>query len=421
MKQIKSAVILVKVMRESMNFAYQSITVNKMRTFLSLFGITIGIFAIIAVFTILDSLEKNVRDSLESLGDNVVYVQKWPWSMSGDYPWWKYMNRPQPSVEELAEIRTQSQFAKSSAVMLNFTSTVKYGKNSAPSNQIMAISDQYEDIRSFDISEGRYFSPFEIESGRHITVLGNELANELFLGANAVGEILKIGGYNVEVIGVLKKEGKSALGDQSNDNLALIPIGFARSFVDMRMVGLTIMVKAKDGLPTNELIDELRGILRTLRRIKPIEEDDFALNQVSLLKQGIDNIFIMINLAGWIIGGFSILVGGFGIANIMFVSVKERTSIIGIQKALGAKNSFILLQFLYESVLLSITGGAIGLFFIFIGTTLVSNLSEFKISLTFDNILLGLMVSAIIGIISGYAPAWKASRLSPVEAINTKS
>ncbi|MDD2278105.1 MAG: ABC transporter permease [Bacteroidales bacterium] len=421
MKQIKSAVILVKVMRESMNFAYQSITVNKMRTFLSLFGITIGIFAIIAVFTILDSLEKNVRDSLESLGDNVVYVQKWPWSMSGDYPWWKYMNRPQPSVEELAEIRTQSQFAKSSAVMLNFTSTVKYGKNSAPSNQIMAISDQYEDIRSFDISEGRYFSPFEIESGRHITVLGNELANELFLGANAVGEILKIGGYNVEVIGVLKKEGKSALGDQSHDNLALIPIGFARSFVDMRMVGLTIMVKAKDGLPTNELIDELRGILRTLRRIKPIEEDDFALNQVSLLKQGIDNIFIMINLAGWIIGGFSILVGGFGIANIMFVSVKERTSIIGIQKALGAKNSFILLQFLYESVLLSITGGAIGLFFIFIGTTLVSNLSEFKISLTFDNILLGLMVSAIIGIISGYAPAWKASRLSPVEAINTKS
>mgnify|MGYP000957602779 CR=1 FL=1 len=421
MKQIKSMVILVKVMRESMNFAYQSITVNKMRTFLSLFGITIGIFAIIAVFTILDSLEKNVRDSLESLGDNVVYVQKWPWSMSGDYPWWKYMNRPQPSVEELAEIRSQSQFAKASAVMLNFSATVKYGKNSAPRNQIMAISDQYEDIRSFDISEGRYFSPFEIESGRHITVLGNELANELFLGANAVGEILKIGGYNVEVIGVLKKEGKSALGDQSNDNLALIPIGFARSFVDMRMVGLTIMVKAKDGLPTNELIDELRGILRTIRRIKPIEEDDFALNQVSLLKQGIDNIFIMINLAGWIIGGFSILVGGFGIANIMFVSVKERTSIIGIQKALGAKNSFILLQFLYESVLLSITGGAIGLFFIFIGTTLVSNLSEFKISLTFDNILLGLMVSAIIGIISGYAPAWKASRLSPVEAINTKS
>lgn len=421
MKQIKSMVILVKVMRESMNFAYQSIRVNKMRTFLSLFGITIGIFAIISVFTILDSLEKNVRDSLESLGDNVVYVQKWPWSIGGEYPWWKYMNRPQPSLEDLAEIRTRSQFAQSAAIMLNFRNVVKYNRNSVPNAQVMAISEQYDDIRSFEVAEGRYFSPFELVAGRHIVVLGNELAGELFQGASAVGEVVKIGGYNIEVIGVLKKEGKSALGDDSHDNLALIPIGFARSFVDMRSVGLTIMVKAMDGLPTEELIDELRGILRTFRRIKPIEDDNFALNQVSLLKQGIDNIFVMINLAGWIIGGFSILVGGFGIANIMFVSVKERTNIIGIQKALGAKNSFILLQFLYESVLLSITGGAIGLFFIFVGTTLVSNLSDFSISLTFDNILLGLLVSAIIGIISGYAPAWKASRLSPVEAINTKS
>jgi putative ABC transport system permease protein len=421
MKQIKSIVILVKVMRESINFAYQAISVNKMRTFLSLFGITIGIFAIIAVFTILDSLEKNVRESLESLGDNVVYVQKWPWSIGGEYPWWKYMNRPQPSLEDLAEIRSRSQFAQSAAIMLNFRTAIKYDRNSAPNGQVMAISDQYDEIRSFDIAEGRYFSPFELATGRHIVILGNELASELFQGANAVGEVLKIGGYNVEVIGVLKKEGKSALGDDSHDNLALIPIDFARSFVDFRRVGLTIMVKAIDDMPASELIDELKGILRTFRRLKPVEDDNFALNQVSLLKQGIDNIFIMINLAGWIIGGFSILVGGFGIANIMFVSVKERTNIIGIQKALGAKNSFILMQFLYESVLLSVVGGAIGLLFIFIGTTLVSNLSDFSISLTFDNILLGLMVSAIIGVISGYAPAWKASRLSPVEAINTKS
>ena len=421
MKQIKSIVILVKVMHESINFAYQAISVNKMRTFLSLFGITIGIFAIIGVFTILDSLEKNVRESLESLGDNVVYVQKWPWSIGGDYPWWKYMNRPQPSLDDLAEIRSRSQFAQSAAIMLNFRTAIKYNRNSAPNAQVKAISDQYDEIRSFDIAEGRYFSPFELAAGRHIVILGNELASELFQGANAVGEVLKIGGYNVEVIGVLKKEGKSALGDDSHDNLALIPIDFARSFVDFRNVGLTIMVKAIDGMPASELIDELKGILRTFRRLKPVEDDNFALNQVGLLKQGIDNIFIMINLAGWIIGGFSILVGGFGIANIMFVSVKERTNIIGIQKALGAKNSFILLQFLYESVLLSVVGGAIGLFFIFIGTTLVSNLSDFTISLTFDNILLGLMVSAIIGVISGYAPAWKASRLSPVEAINTKT
>jgi putative ABC transport system permease protein len=219
---------------------------------------------------------------------------------------------------------------------------------------------------------------------------------------------------------MLKKEGKSAIGMDSHDNLVLVPLGFARSIIDLRRVGPWIMVKAKDGISTNDLIDELRGILRSSRRIKPVDEDNFALNQISIIKQGVDNIFRMIDFAGWIIGGFSIIVGGFGIANIMFVSVKERTNIIGIQKALGAKNSFILIQFLYESVLLSVMGGIIGLLFIFIGTLVVNNLSDFTISLTASNIILGIMISAIIGIISGFAPAWTASRLNPVEAINTK-
>jgi putative ABC transport system permease protein len=421
MKPLKTIIILVKVSRESMAFAYQSISVNKTRTFLSLFGITIGIFAIISVFTILDSLEKNVRDSLESLGDNVVYVQKWPWAMGGDYPWWKYMNRPQPSLDDLNEIRTRSNFAGASSLMVSFRGLVTYNRNSAPNNTVIAVTDRYEEIRAFELEEGRYFSPFDLNTGRRVAVIGNELATELFAGRNPLGESIKINGYSTEVIGVLKKEGQSALGDESLDNLAIIPVEFVRSVIDLRRVGPTIMVKAISGIPTEELTDELRGILRSSRRIKPIEDDDFALNQVSFLKQGIDNIFRMINLGGWIIGGFSILVGGFGIANIMFVSVKERTNIIGIQKALGAKNSFILIQFLYESVLLSILGGGIGLLFIFIGTTLVSKLTEFTISLTTDNIIMGLTVSAIIGVVSGYAPAWQASRLSPVEAINTKS
>lgn len=421
MKPLKSIIILVKLTRESMAFAYQSITVNKTRTFLSLFGITIGIFAIISVFTILDSLEKNVRDSLNSLGDNVVYVQKWPWTMGSEYPWWKYMNRPQPSLEDLSEIRMRSNFAEATSLMVSFQSLVAFNRNSAPQTVVLAVVDGYEEIRSFEIEEGRYFSPFDFTSGRRVVILGNELAQKLSEGRSALGQTVKLSGANVEVIGILKKEGQSALGDQSHDNLAIIPANFARSIIDFRRMGPTIMVKAKTGVSAEELTDELRGILRSFRRLKPIEDDDFALNQVSLLKDGIDNIFKMINLAGWIIGGFAILVGGFGIANIMFVSVKERTNIIGIQKALGAKNLFIMVQFLYESVLLSVLGGAIGLLLIFIGTTLVSNLTEFSISLTADNIVLGLMVSAIIGIISGYAPARKASRLNPVEAINTNA
>lgn len=421
MKYLKPIIILVKVARESMAFAYQTIVANKVRTLLSLFGITIGIFAIISVFTILDSLEKNVRESVESLGDNVIYVQKWPWSMGGEYPWWKYMNRPQPSLEDLEEIRSRSQTAEASALMVSFRSLVAFNGSSAPNTTIMAVTDLYEEIRSFDIQDGRYFSPIETSTGRKVVILGNELAEELFLGVNPIGKNIKIGGHKAEVIGLLVKEGESAIGDESHDNLVLIPVSFAQSIIDLRRSNPTIMVKAKNDIPVIELQDELRGLLRTFRRLKPIEDDDFALNQVSTIKQGIDNIFSMINLAGWIIGGFSILVGGFGIANIMFVSVKERTNIIGIQKALGAKNHFILMQFLYESVLLSVLGGITGLVLIFVGTTIVTRVSEFTITLTLSNIILGLFVSAIIGIISGFAPAWKASKLSPVEAINTKA
>lgn len=421
MRQVKSIIILVKVARESMAFAYQSITVNKMRTFLSLLGITIGIFAIISVFTILDSLEKNVRESLETLGDNVIYVEKWPWFVEGEYPWWRFMNRPQPTINELTEIRNRSQLAEAATFVVWFRALTKYEKNSDPNSSIMAVSDIYEEVRNFDIGSGRYFTPFEISSGRQFAVLGNDIARELFQGIDPVGKTMKIRGYNVEVIGVLSKEGQSALGDTGHDNQVIIPLGFARSLIDFRRVGPTIMVKGKSDIPAEELTDELRGIMRTARRLKPIEDDNFALNQVSMFRSGIDNIFRMINLGGWIIGGFSILVGGFGIANIMFVSVKERTSIIGIQKALGAKNIFILMQFLYESVLLSILGGVIGLLLIFAGTTLISQTTEFSITLTGDNIVLGLLVSAIIGIVSGFAPAWQASRLSPVEAINTKS
>ena len=217
---------------------------------------------------------------------------------------------------------------------------------------------------------------------------------------------------------MIKKEGASPIGNYSHDEIVLIPVSFAKQIIDLRWMDTFIMVKPVENVPNIELKDELRGILRSFHRLKPIEDDDFSLNELGLLKQGIDSIFVSINLGGWIIGGFSILVGGFGIANIMFVSVKERTGIIGIQKALGAKNYFILLQFLYESILLSVMGGLIGLFVGFIGSLLASGFIEFNITLTFGNIVLGLAISATIGIVSGFAPAWSASKLNPVEAMN---
>lgn len=420
MRVLKPVVILVKLSRESMQFAYQAISMNKLRTFLSLFGITIGIFAIISVFTILDSMEKNVRDSIQSLGDNVVYVQKWPWGTGGEYPWWKYLNRPQPSEADMAEIQRRSNFYSAAIFNVAFRKPVKYLKNNIPEALTFGVTSDYDKIRVFEIESGRFFSPFEFGSGRNVAVIGSEIARQLFQGGNPVGKYIRVAGRKVMVIGVFKKEGKSAIGENSHDELVIVPLEFAKTIVDVKRTGPWIMVKAKDGVTVNDLMDELRGILRSFRKLKPLEEDNFALNQISLIKQGIDSIFRMINFAGGFIAFFSIIVGGFGIANIMFVSVKERTSQIGIQKALGAKRYFILIQFLYESVLLAVAGGIIGLLLIFIGTIAISSTSDFSISLTVANIIRGVLISAVIGIASGFIPAWKASRLSPVEAINTK-
>lgn len=421
MKILRPVVILIRLARESMQFAYQAITANKLRTFLSLFGITIGIFAIISVFTMLDSLEKNVRDSLQSLGDNVVYVQKWPWGGNEEYPWWKYMNRPQPTIDDLEEIRRRSNLAEAACFNVNFRQQIKYQRNDLPEASIYGISTDYDNIRTFDFADGRFFTNFEINSGRNLAIIGHNIAKDLFEGVDPIGKTIQIGGKKFTVIGVFSKEGKSAIGEDSNDDLTLIPINVAKTMVDFRRSGPWIMVKAKPNIIVSDLMDELRGILRSHHRLKPLDDDNFALNQISLMKDSLDAIFSSINFAGGFIAFFSIIVGGFGIANIMFVSVKERTSQIGIQKALGAKRYFILIQFLYEAVLLAVLGGAIGLVLIFIGTVLISNTTDFAISLTIPNILRGLIISAIIGIASGFVPAWNASRLSPVEAINTKS
>lgn len=421
MKAIRPFIILLKLARESMQFAYHSVKANKLRTFLSLFGITIGIFAIISVFTMIDSLEKNVRDSLQALGKKVVYVQKWPWGGNEEYPWWKYLNRPEPTLSDLEEIRRKSLLTDAACFNVAYNKQLKYNGNNIPDATIYGISTDFDKIRTFDLSEGRFFNQFEINSGRPYAIIGSDIAKDLFQGANPLDKTIKIGGQKVTVIGVFAKEGKSAIGENSLDNMVIIPLNLARTMVDLRNSGPWIMVKAKDDTSVEDLIDELRGILRAHHRLKPLDEDDFALNQIDLLKDSLDSIFASINFAGGFIAFFSIIVGGFGIANIMFVSVKERTSQIGVQKALGAKRYFILIQFLYEAVLLAVAGGVIGLLLIFIGTLAVTHGLDFNVSLTLSNIIRGLLISAVIGIVSGFVPAWVASRLSPVEAINTKA
>jgi putative ABC transport system permease protein len=410
--------LLITLVKESILFAVQALVTNKLRSFLSLLGITIGIFAIISVFTMTDSMEEKLRNSVRSLGDDVIYIQKWPWTFGPDYPWWKYLNRPVPNISELNEVQRRSQKGEAFCFSVSTQYTVKYKSSSIENANIVCASHDYYKVRTLEISEGRYFSESESASGKAVVIIGNTVAEGLFDKENPIGKTITVKGRKLTVIGVFKKEGESMLGN-TMDIVVLIPINFARNLVDLRSdrIDPVIRVKAKPGISNDELTDELRGIMRGIRRQKPLEEDNFALNQTSMLSKQFDSLFGVIGIAGWLIGGFSILVGGFGIANIMFVSVKERTHLIGIQKSLGAKNYFILFQFLAEAIMLSTIGGAIGLFLIYIGTFIVERWMEMEVTLTQSNIILGITISALIGVVSGFVPAYNASQLDPVEAI----
>jgi putative ABC transport system permease protein len=411
-------VVALKLILESIVMAFNALAINKLRTFLSLLGITIGIFAIISVFTAVDGMEADVKGSIESLGSNVIYVQKWPWEFGGDYPWWKYYQRPQAGIKEMEQLQHLNTLSKDFAFMAwAQRQTIKYKNLSVENCDITLVSHSYANISSFNLSEGRYFTEIESESGYSVTILGADVKKVLFEDRPAEGKYIKARGRKLRVIGVLSREGESMVGD-SHDNTILVPVNFARKFMDIRSenMGPLIMAKAKEGVSNQALIDELRGNMRAIRRLRPLEDDNFALNETKLLTTQVTSMFNFISVVGGVIGFFSILVGGFGIANIMFVSVKERTGMIGIQKSLGAKRYFILLQFLTESIVLSVLGGLFGILLVFI-ISLIASQNGYSMPLTLNNIILGISLSASIGILSGFFPAYTASRLDPVEAI----
>ncbi len=413
--------LFLRLFRESFLFAFEALRVNKLRTFLSLLGITIGIFAIISVFTVTDALEKKIRSDVESLGDNVIYVQKWPWVPEGgdEYPWWKYMNRPLPGYKEMGELQKKSDREDAVAFVASINGeTIKYLSNAVENSEILCISHHYDQIKSFEIEEGRYFSEHESVSGPPIALIGADIAAALFKSQSALGKEISVRGTKFTIVGVIQKEGSSLVGN-SSDSQVIIPLNYARNLVNLRSESMQpyFMVKAKPNVSLPELRDDLRGAMRSIRKLKPKEDDDFALNETSLLTNGMKQVFSTLGIAAWIIGGFSIMVGGFGIANIMFVSVKERTSIIGIQKSLGSKNYFILLQFLVESVVLCIIGGIVGLLLVYLLAQAISLFMDFTFILTLNNIIMGIVISATVGILSGYIPAHQASRMNPVDAI----
>lgn len=412
--------VFLKLLSESVKMAMNALIVNKLRTVLSLLGITIGILAIIAVFTLVDSMESNIRTNVESLGDNTVYIQKWPWMTGGDFEWWKYWQRPYPVPSELPLVRNRCLAAEAVAFMASTGISIESGSNIVERANLLAITHDYDKIRNFDLAAGRYFTELESAGGSNVCILGMAISQGLFGPINPVGRTVKIKGKKLTVIGVFAVEGESMF-DNSADNQVVLPANMVKQFYRLDRGGMnpTLMVKGRPGVTTDALKAELKGVMRSIRKLKPAADDNFALNEISLLASTLESLFDVMSVVGWIIGGFSLLVGGFGIANIMFVSVKERTSLIGIQKSLGAKNWFILVEFLSEAIVLCLIGGGFGIAIVWLGTALISMVADMDLYLTVGNVVLGVGISAFIGLVAGIIPAYLASQLSPVEAMRS--
>jgi putative ABC transport system permease protein len=405
---------------ESFRFAWGALKSNITRTILSLLGVTVGIFAIVAVFTVVDSLEKSIRDSLSFIGDKVIYVQKWPWGFGGEYQWWKYFQWPEPTFAEYKYLYENLESASAVAVMdFRGSTTLKNGSNSI-SAQIQGVSFEYNLISDIPVQNGRYFIPLETNNARNVAIVGADIAESLFPGQDPVGKPFKLAGHKFTIIGVREKKGESLVDfGGSPDKICLIPFAsFSKLFQSGRRSADIVVKGFPDDVGMREVEAEIVGLMRTKRGIKPRDGNNFSLNRPEAAAVAISGLFAVLTIAGWVIGSFSILVGGFGIANIMFVSVKERTNLIGIQKSLGAKNYSILFQFLFEAVMLSLVGGLVGIFLVYLLSFL--KLGSLEILLLPRNVLLGLGVSSIIGVLSGIVPAMLAARMDPVIAIRAK-
>jgi putative ABC transport system permease protein len=412
-----------EIVVSSFVMALQELWKNKLRTTLSLFGIMIGIFCLIGVLVVVNSLEQNIQNEVKSLGTNTIYVDKWDYSAGGgpDYPWWKYVNRPSPRYNELLEIAERTPSAKYVAFKIESQDNVDYKNNTLSNVQLYGISEQFNNIQPVEVQWGRYISDAEFSQGSNTLVIGIDVAEKLFGAPEiATGKEVTVRGKKMQVIGVIKKQGKQMIGGWNFDQNVVMPYRFARSIMDEKKADPLILVQGQDNMSSKSVKDDLTGTMRAIRKLTPTKEENFTLNDINDFSAAISNAFVSLNIGGWAIAALSLIVGMFGVANIMFVSVRERTSQIGLKKAVGAKSRVILTEFLLESAFLCIIGGVIGLILVFLLSKVLTSALNFPVFISTDNLVLAMIVCIVVGILAGYIPARQAARMDPVVAIRSK-
>lgn len=402
--------------------ALQELRANKLRTSLSLLGITIGIFCIIAVRSAFDSAQHQIQKNVDALGSDVLYVGRWPWPgmEEGEFKWWEYWRRPSLTNAEVTAINAEMRAMCIATLSLPVPNvTVKHDEQELSSLHAYAVNVDFDKVQNIELAQGRYLGDGELEGGNNVVVLGSDVCDGLFSkGVSPLGKSITALGRKYTVVGVMKKVGQG-MTDFDFDNGILVPYYSITSVVDVRALEYNPRLIVKAYNPTNvmEVKDEITGIIRRQHKLKPEQASDFTVNQLSGISKLLNEMFDRINIVGLFIGMFSLLVGAFGIANIMFVTVKERTKIIGLKKAVGARRSSILTEFLLEAIVLCLMGGLIGILIVLGLSVLISHLADMEVVLSFKNFIIGILVSAVTGILSGYIPARRASKMDPVVAI----
>ncbi len=412
---------ILNILATSLRMALEEFRANRLRTFLSLFGITIGIFCIIGVLATVNSLKHNVENDLNALGTNSVYIDKWQYASNGDNPWWKLMKRPQVTSMEMKQLKPKTPSAENMAFKIEMNDNIEYKDNILKSIKYLGISEEFPQIQKIDIEIGRLFQQADYDRGANNLVLGYEVATQLFdKPENAVGKQVMLKDRKATVVGLMKKQGKNMVDMWDFDNAVLMPASYLKTMIQEKNASPVIIVKGRSNVPVAELKDDLTAAMRSIRKLRPREEDNYSLNDIEPLKEITNSIFAGVNQGGWAIAALSLLVGMFGVANIMFVTVRERTSQIGLKKAIGARRSTIMLEFLLESAFLCIMGGAIGILLVFILTQIFSRLLDFPIFISVGIMGLAVSICIVIGILAGIIPASIASRMDPVVAIRSK-
>ncbi|MFZ0390191.1 MAG: ABC transporter permease [Calditrichia bacterium] len=400
------------VILEYLRFAWEALTSNKVRAFLTTLGILMGVTAIIIIFTAIQSINSYVEEEFSNIGSSSLYLSKFPWVITGNY--WELRNRPEITLQDYERIVDDVPHARWISPQVEATRTVEYRNRNLESVYTIGTNHQYVFTDNVEIESGRFFTEMEVHRAHPVAVIGQNVKDELFKKTDPLGKRIKLNGYPHKVIGVLEKKG-SFFG-MSMDNQVIIPFSTFRG-ISFHQRGIQIAFRAARPAAVDDMREEVRGAMRRIRKLPPGEEDDFAINQQDMLSDFYNKITGPSYLVVFLISAISLVVGGIGIMNIMLVSVTERTKEIGIRKAIGATRRNILLQFLSESVTLSSLGGIIG---VILGVLIAQFLLQYiklDASVSIQTILIGYGFSALVGVISGMYPAYKAARLNPIDAL----